>query len=587
MLTENQKNNIQTIANRLSEKKITVIDASSAYTDGVEIYIPLSENNYSEIKGLVAHESFHLRAGSFSKIINFAHLSISKKYGINRQISRYIVNITEDFRVNQWIKKTYEGFYEDLNNFEQSIVKKTYGNLELSLLQQLAVFFILGNEIKEEILKLKSFKLSNKTQTKLNQIRENIRRNLSQEQGLQAAFEVAKIYNGLRQKEIEKNKQEKRKNKEQNSGNTSLKNQKENTQKESSQKQKEMEEKNTFDEEEIRKGQIKNGRETGKQAKTEKEMENQERLAKTIEKLKKGKLTEKELQEASEKAEEEIKKILETEDKKRNSKQIFKSKDGRTCERIIKREQIIRNGKNAGITITEILKNNKGLINKVKNILGLKAERTLTTRGHKTGRMNRDIIRSASSGYAYTSIYSKQTTKTKGKLLICLDLSGSMRGTKIQYLKEATIVLSKALENMVDLRIVGYSSEYSQNFTFVFKEFGHKMDMKKMEAIGLRTEGKGTPTGIAVETEIHYLQKVGNTNKIPVIVITDGVPDDLTATEKIFKKLKRSVKIYGIGIKCEKYAIETMFGTNYVSIKEAEDLKQKLINISKRIVKNF
>jgi hypothetical protein len=88
---------------------------------------------------------------------------------------------------------------------------------------------------------------------------------------------------------------------------------------------------------------------------------------------------------------------------------------------------------------------------------------------------------------------------------------------------------------------------------------------------------------------VHYLNKIQNNIKkqIPVILITDGDPDDQDMTIETFKRLQRIIKIYGIGIKCNDTLMRKVFGENYVSIKDLIELKTKLIILSKKIVKNF
>jgi Mg-chelatase subunit ChlD len=112
--------------------------------------------------------------------------------------------------------------------------------------------------------------------------------------------------------------------------------------------------------------------------------------------------------------------------------------------------------------------------------------------------------------------------------------------------------------------------------------------MEKLDVIATRNEAGGTPTGIAIKTEVSFMRKKipDLRNKVPMIVITDGAPNNQTYARDVCKQMKKYIKLYGIGISCYEKDMKDMFGENYIAINNASELSRKLIQLSKRIVRN-
>jgi len=252
------------------------------------------------------------------------------------------------------------------------------------------------------------------------------------------------------------------------------------------------------------------------------------------------------LKEAKDKSEEEIEKIIQTSIEPSERKEELYDEQGKKCIRVKDIEKLRSGARTIIPSASWIIKKNRGLINEINRILGIKTEKVLKSRGYKSGRLNRDVIRAVASNYQYRSVFSQVAIKEKGKMMLLLDLSRSMSKNKMPMLKEAVITFAMALENSVDLRIVGYTTGH----TFIFKEFGEKTDIKKLDLIGRRREGGGTPTGISLKIEFTYMKRTyeDDIRKVPVILITDGFPDSVAYTQKVITQIRNHSYVFGIGL---------------------------------------
>lgn len=597
---------LEKVARRLSEKNIIVLNESSgnAYTNGQIIYLPIEVNhkiqhqndqyltNFSEdtLFGLAGHESFHIRAHSFTKKLTKMSTVISEKYGINYRLSRYIINITEDYRVNTWLKNSYRGFYEDLKNHSDDIFREGLRrNNKLELLQQIfSIYSTKSEELHEIIKNSEIISLDKKTIKELENQMKELENNPSPEYGVIAANKLAELYDKLREKEIQKEENKKQGNKEE-------KNQINTDQNETN---KEYDKKEQFDNKQedaidSKDDMTKPSKQPDIKPKSAEEIEINNKIGKTILKIYNDyPIDETELKEAKERSEKEIEESKHSKNKKKKEDiKNFKTETGRNCKIIDDKQDVISKRFHNTENINIIEKRNRATINQLRRILSMKTEKTYDARGYKSGRMNRDIIRTIASCYENTNCFSRREIEGKGRMSILLDLSGSMKDhNRIHRLKEAIIILAKALKDTTELRITGYTTGFGGSVNIVFKDFDQELDNELLNAIDTRREGSGTPTGLALHTEITYLKhKFGDIKKrIPLLLITDGDPGDSAFLKKTVVKAKNIIQLFGI---CVNYRpseeMEKLFGNNITRISKIDETRDKLINISKKIVKAF
>ena len=689
---------LEDFSTTLSDKNIKLIAGGIPQTDGHTITLPIFNFREDELFGLAGHESFHIRGHSFTDQLNNISKIICQKYNIDLNIANLIVNITEDFRINEWLRKIYPGtFREYYSNIKIILKKMVLSKKNYPLVAQISFLY---NQMKlkfrKKIQETEKINIADEEFEEINNQINKLKENISPEYGVIAAEKLGELYAKIRKRHIKENdknnqeeqkqrvkqlvhrqevqqeqhqqqeqkqqqehlkqqEQQKRQQQEEQQKQQQQQQQQEQKQQQQEQQQeyqqeqkqlqerkqleeqKQLEEKHQIEQEHLKQkqeyeqqAQEQNQRQQENQLKQQekqlsksqkrKEMDhdmdnnkdipsqthidgtypstlNEKIIRKEIRKVidnlsKNGSINEKDLEKAAKKAEEEIEKIIQQEiHGKPSGDDIYQERATNVkCKRIKKN---ITDGSNI-ITPSyrTIIKKNKGLIRKITRILNLKSEKITITRGHKTGRMNRDFLKAYSSNYEYKTIYSKPTIKKGGKIKYLLDLSGSMSGNKMKILKESVIIMVKALENIADTSVVGYCGNNANAHNIVFKEFGEPIDENKLNSIGLRKEGNGTPTSVALKTEFKFMKRDERDllKKVPLILITDGSPNNRPATEEALIKIKRTVHVFGIGIflsGSSENHFKRCLGNNFINIENIENVGTELIKISKKIIKKY
>ena len=122
-MDKKKKRELEILLTRLSEKVVSIEMGDNCCTDGTTIYtrFPLSDEFH---KPILYHESFHIRAGTFYHTLKDACRIIANKYDINYDIVHHFANMVEDYRIEVWLKRMYEGFYEQLLKIEKKFIQE-------------------------------------------------------------------------------------------------------------------------------------------------------------------------------------------------------------------------------------------------------------------------------------------------------------------------------------------------------------------------------------------------------------------------------------------------------------------------------
>jgi len=130
---------------------------------------------------------------------------------------------------------------------------------------------------------------------------------------------------------------------------------------------------------------------------------------------------------------------------------------------------------------------------------------------------------------------------------ILVDLSGSMRGEKIEETFKGVVVLAEVLEKLgIQYEILGFSDT-----SRIFKEWKEKLDrhsrekMAKMKGWG----GGGTETTEATQKAYQeLLRNLGKDNFL--ITLTDGQPNDSEGLKEELERIsgEKKIKLVGIGL---------------------------------------
>jgi hypothetical protein len=112
---------LKIVTRRVANKKIREIFDGRARTDGINVWLPLSSNqfNFDEKIGIASHEAAHIR---FRSIFDPSlHASLCPE---NPAIAYAVINVLEDARIETLLKIAYLGFWIDLDraNLRQGLI---------------------------------------------------------------------------------------------------------------------------------------------------------------------------------------------------------------------------------------------------------------------------------------------------------------------------------------------------------------------------------------------------------------------------------------------------------------------------------
>jgi len=133
----------------------------------------------------------------------------------------------------------------------------------------------------------------------------------------------------------------------------------------------------------------------------------------------------------------------------------------------------------------------------------------------------------------------KNQTTSPSSLVLLLDISGSMDGSKIQAMREAASeVCLNALENNTEVAILAFEGDCSEPIND-FREF--TIDARDLTDFisGLQALG-GTPMYEALFTTAEYLKTASSTNSKnrSIILMSDGDATSCVSMRELFKELK-------------------------------------------------
>lgn len=181
---------------------------------------------------------------------------------------------------------------------------------------------------------------------------------------------------------------------------------------------------------------------------------------------------------------------------------------------------------------------------------------------------------------------SREITKDSVDIILCLDISGSMKAEDFQP-KNRLYVAKEVSKEFIQKRKndrIGLVVFSKQSFTQCPLTLDHQLLLQFLKQVKIGMVEDGTAIGLGVANSINRLKNSEAKSKI-IILLTDGVNnsgkiDPLTAANlaKIAK-----IKIYTIGVGKEGFAPypvnDAMFGRRYVQIKTEID-EETLIKIA-------
>ncbi|MFW9940268.1 MAG: hypothetical protein ACFFFT_04455, partial [Candidatus Thorarchaeota archaeon] len=136
------------------------------------------------------------------------------------------------------------------------------------------------------------------------------------------------------------------------------------------------------------------------------------------------------------------------------------------------------NMKVIGISYNQIIRTYKNLIARIKLIFRDFKNQIDIDNFQKRGRLNNKFIKAVTSDYKYKKCFSRKIKRKELKILLLVDISGSMSGIKLEAAKIAMIMLCEAIYEIAQLRIVLFTGDYDA-LNILLKDFNEKPDPKK------------------------------------------------------------------------------------------------------------
>ncbi|MHA1509255.1 MAG: hypothetical protein ACTSO6_11185 [Promethearchaeota archaeon] len=194
------------------------------------------------------------------------------------------------------------------------------------------------------------------------------------------------------------------------------------------------------------------------------------------------------------------------------------------------------------LSYNEIVKTHNHIITKLKYLFrDLRNQNDVDT-SQKRGRLNNKFIKAVTSDFKYNKCFTRKLTQKELKILMMVDISGSMAGVKLEAAKIAMVMLCESLYEIAQLRIVLFTGEYDA-LNIQLKDFEEYPDVKKFDKFGRHQRIGSNLDGISLKHEATKLEK-----NVLILMISDGQPagtqyglnDAIKEIQDVKKKFKSS-----------------------------------------------
>lgn len=207
----------------------------------------------------------------------------------------------------------------------------------------------------------------------------------------------------------------------------------------------------------------------------------------------------------------------------------------------------------------------------------------------KRGRLNKNFIKTLTSSYTYQKCFTRKIQKNTLKILLLVDISGSMRGKKLESAKISMIIFTEALKDLADIRIVLFTGEYDAR-NIIVKDFGEALVSKRLDMVGCHYHIASNLDGLTMEHEASKL-----TGKEIIIVISDGQPAGrrgygLRMAMNQIHKVRKQFKVFAFSIDAKGDYLDQLYGkSNWILANSSDkrDLAKKIMQFSRLLIKEF
>ena len=243
--------------------------------------------------------------------------------------------------------------------------------------------------------------------------------------------------------------------------------------------------------------------------------------------------------------------------------------------------------KSIELSYNEIVKTHNSIITKLKYLFRDLRNQNDVDSSQKRGRLNNKFIKAVTSDFKYNKCFTRKLTQKELKILMMVDISGSMAGIKLEAAKVAMVMLCESLYEIAQLRIVLFTGEYNA-LNIQLKDFKEYPDIKKFDKFGRHQRIGSNLDGVSLKHEAAKLEK-----NVLILMISDGQPAGtqygLNDAIKEIQDVKKKFKVYAFSIDAKGDYLDKLYGNNWILTKSSDrtDLAEKLTQFCKFVVKEF
>jgi hypothetical protein len=549
-----------------NEIRIQFISGEEAvYTDCRFIYLPRKfKSNIKDAQGLVAHESGHIGYGSFELAFKKLVNTLAEKYKIPHMFAKNVVNVVEDVRINAINDKKFPGFYRNLRILTKKMLPRLISRIErfkdILLYINLYLEDYTGFQVKPTI---RDIDMSEDDWRGISKIKDFLFKSLTPSSSIISCDLICKILkkyfsfeelntmkdvNSLRGKNnstihhienLSANKKSKEKTKFDKTSEAlidKLKNldlEPEDLEKIIKDDELDEDKDKNSTRKKKKKGKEKPSKKNKKKTKNQGEERNptdgihNKETDRTEKNSVKSKLLEENInlglleydpnQKQKETKLQEISKLVKEADEAMKERLILLEKSEYLIlphkdkgRRNVKEGRIENESmRPEGMPYSQIKTKYINIIKRMRLIFSDLKNKSGIDAFQKKGRLNNKFVKAVTSDYKFKQCFTRKLLKKELKLLVLVDISGSMRGIKVKAAKIALVILCEALEDIANIRIVLFTGTYHA-LNILVKDFDEMLKPKKIDKFGCHSREGENIDGASIRHEANKLEREHN-----------------------------------------------------------------------------
>ncbi len=229
------------------------------------------------------------------------------------------------------------------------------------------------------------------------------------------------------------------------------------------------------------------------------------------------------------------------------------------------------------------LNNNRAAVSRFTKTLTNLAHEPEHSERSLTGRLNRESY--AFKRHTSLRIFDKVTQKdrTNARIVIALDVSGSMSGNKIYKAKEALACIVEGLTNAgIPVKVMTFCDDGHSVIHHHYVNY-HTGKAERSSIMQIEAGGDNFD-GYSIRYALKEVVKLKTRNRL-LMVISDGAPLTRMVSNptqdaiNAIKEAKRRTKVIGIGIDANKDILRRMYTDTFVELDNIESLMSTLCKI--------